>query len=129
MYKYIKVCFGKELNQNRQETFKMASLQNVYTVVIILKFLLVSSSLDETFTNRCNYFGGDVKRVDEVEHCKCSRLQNALQLEMKTTIAPRFENYVKFENIEKLVVKYSGLFKCRNKRLKRNLLFIEITYV
>lgn len=89
----------------------MASLQNVYTIAIFLKFLLVSSSLAGNFTRRCKKFGGDVDNIG----CNCNRLQNALQLDIKTTISLRFKNYVQFENIDKLVVKFSGLFKFRKK--------------
>ena len=97
----------------------MVSLQNVLTIAIFLKFLLVSSSLAGNFTRSCEKFGGD---VDNKGECICNRLQNALQLDMKTTISPRFKNYVQFKNINKLVVKYSGLFKFRKKELKCNLL-------
>jgi len=99
----------------------MVSLQNVFTIAIFLKFLLVSSSLAGNFTRSCEKFGGDVENGG----CICNRLQNALQLDMKTTISPRFKNYVQFENIDN---SYPGS-ECDNIKSFEVMLYCQCIYM
>ena len=74
----------------------MASFLNVYTIVVLFKLFMVLLA-EESYTNRCTKFGGDVKDG----HCDCSRIQKGLKLKMQTTILRRHKHYVQFETIER----------------------------
>ena len=75
----------------------MASFLNVlYTIVALFKLFTVLLA-EESYTNRCTKFGGDIK----YGRCDCSRIQKGLELKMQTTILRRNKDYVKFETIER----------------------------